>query len=84
MKPKILFEGTVIDSWKSNSTDPSSEVIDLNYTVQPFGVYDIVYNEQTREAEKTLAYVDDKGWTQITLPTYHGLKAGDKIQVIKV
>lgn len=81
---KVLFEGIVRDSWKSNTTDPASEVIELEYNIPPMCVYDVVYNEYTERREKTLAYIHDKGWIQITLPTYNGLTKGDKIQIIKV
>lgn len=80
----VLFEGTVMDAWESNTTDPSSEVIDLNYPVKPCNVYDITYNEQTEEVEETLNCINDKGWVQISLPVYNGLKPGDRIRIIKL
>jgi hypothetical protein len=87
MKPnmeKILFEGVVMDARKTLTTFPPSEVIDINYEVEPCNVYDITYNERTGQTEQKLAYVDNKGWVQICLPVFNGLKPGDKIRIVKV
>jgi hypothetical protein len=87
MKPNsenVLFEGTVMFSHVSHTTEPPSEVIDVNYELPPMPVYDLVYNENTGMCDEKLVYLDDKGWTQITLPKYNGLKTGDKIKIIKV
>lgn len=87
MKPnteKILFEGVVMDARKTETTDPPSEIIDINYDVEPCNVYDVVYNVATGEVEKRLAYTDTKGWVQICLPVFNRLKPGDKIKVVKV
>lgn len=81
---KILFEGVVMDARKTETTDPPSEVIDLTYKTGPMSVYDVEYNRFTGQVEKHLAYVDDKGWVQICLPVFNGLKPGDKIRITKV
>lgn len=87
MKPNsenVLFEGVVMSAYMSKTTNPPSEVIDVNYKTEPISVYDVTYNEVKQLCEKKLAYVNDTGWIQIVLPNYNGLKTGDKIKVIKV
>lgn len=86
MKPnmeKILFEGVVMDAWKMETTDPPSEVIDINYDVEPCNVYNAWYDPITDSVKSELAYTDTKGWVQICLPVFNGSKPGDKIKVIK-
>lgn len=79
----VLFEGTVMDAYESHISDTPSEVIYLNYPLPPIDVINVEYNEETGEVEEHFAGVNDKGWIQIALPTFHGLKPGDKIKVVK-
>lgn len=79
----VLFEGTVMDAWKSNTTSPPSEVIDLNYPLEPIDIINVEYNEETGEVERNHVGVSDHGWIQISLPTFNGLKPGDKVKVVK-
>jgi uncharacterized membrane protein len=79
----VLFEGVVMDAYQSDITDPPSEVVYINYPLDPCDIIGISYNEETGEVEEKRVGVNDKGWIQIHLPTFKGLKAGDKIQIIK-
>jgi hypothetical protein len=87
MKPnteKILFEGVVMDARETLTTDPPSEVIDINYTVKPYDVVESYFNEITSGVDEKYLYTENKGWIQICLPVFNGLKPGDKIRVVKV
>lgn len=78
----VLFEGTVLDSWKSESTDPASEVVIIEYPLSPINVYGSLCDTSGRITNKCVG-VNDKGWFQITIPKYTGLIKGDKIQILK-
>ncbi len=80
---QVLFEGTVISARATYTTDPPSEIIDINYSVKPYDVVEIEYDEWGYKWEKNMGK-QDKGWIQLCLPVFNGLKAGDKIKVIKV
>lgn len=79
---QVLFEGTVMDAWEVTGTDPHSECINLNYSVTPYYLIEREWDEWGIEYQKNTKM--DKGWVQITLPEFHGLKPGDKIKVVKV
>lgn len=79
----ILFEGIVMDAYRSYISDPPSEAIYLKYPLKPINLINVEYNEETGEVEEKFAGVNDFGWIQIILPTFNGLKPGDKIKVVK-
>ena len=82
----VLFEGTVRDAWKCEHTYPHSEVVELEYKLPPeehCDVYDVDFNEETGQVEKSFREIVDTGWLHIDLPTYCGLKLGDKIKIVK-
>jgi hypothetical protein len=81
---KILFEGVVMDARETLTTDPPSEIIDINYKVDPYNVVENSFNEITGDVDERYLYTENNGWVQICLPVFNGLKPGDKIQVIKV
>lgn len=79
----VLFEGTVMDVWESHSTDPTSEVVCVKYPLEPIDIINVEYNEETGGVEESLAGVNDFGLMQLILPTFNGLKTGDKIKITK-
>lgn len=79
----VLFEGTVMDVYESHINDQPSEVVYLKYPLEPINVINVEYNEETGKVEENLIGVNDFGWIQIILPTFNGVKTGDKIKVIK-
>lgn len=80
----VLFEGIVMDVWKSNTTDPPSEIVDISYPLPPIPVYECYYDEDSLSLKNKMVDINNHGWIQITLPTFNRLKPGDKIQIIKI
>lgn len=79
----VLFEGTVMFAYESDITDTPSEVVYLNYPLEPINIINVKHNEKTGEVEEQPDGVNDKGLIQIRLPVFHGLNPGDKIKVVK-
>jgi hypothetical protein len=79
----VLFEGTVMDAYESDITDPHSEIVYINYPLDPCNIIEVFYNEEIGEVEEKITSVNNQGWIQIILPTVKGIKPGDKIQIIK-
>jgi hypothetical protein len=79
----VLFEGIVMDAYKSDITEPPSEIVYINYPLDFCNITEVSYNEETEEVEEKVVGVNGKGLICIKLPAFKGLKSGDKIQIIK-